>query len=112
LVEDTGRVDADADRAGLTALEAEAQIDAAVLAEAHDRLAGRRVERVEPVLGAEVDAPLVAALPVHEAADSRPARGLRALERVEAPPVRAGGGVQREDAQLGRTLVEYAVGHH
>src|SRR4029453_9393747 len=86
FVEDTGRVDADADRAGLAALEAEAQVDAAVLAEVRDRLAGRRVERVEPVLGAEVDAPLVAALPVHEAADPPPAWGLRALERAEAPP--------------------------
>ena len=55
-VEHAGRVDADVERARIASGEALAQIDAAVLSEPRHRLTRVRVERVEPVPGAEVDA--------------------------------------------------------
>ena len=49
---------------------------------------------------------------VHEPADACPRECLRVLAGVEAPERRAGRGVEREDAKLGRGRVEDAVRHH
>ena len=73
-MEDARRVQSDVDRTRVAPCEAFAEVDAAVLPEARDRLPSAGVESIEPVPRAEVDAPRIAALPVHQAADTRPGR--------------------------------------
>ena len=77
------------------------------------RLPGARVERVEPVADGEVEAPVLAALPVHEPADAR-ARTARRRRRGGSKLhfQLAGGRVEGEHAQPGRGRVEDAVGDH
>ena len=108
-VEHARRVHADAERARVTALESLAQIDPAALAEPGQRLTGLRIERVQPVPRREIDAPVVAALPVHQPADPRACERLGVAVGVEAPDLGAGGRVQRKYAKLRRGRIQHAV---
>src|SRR5690606_18542075 len=64
--------------------------------------------RVETLISRGVDAGLVAVGPVHDATGTVPSH--RSVGRgKERPEFFAGGGVEREHAQLGADRIEYAV---
>ena len=105
------RIHAHAQGARVASAEAPAEIDAAVLSEAADRLPRVRIEGMEPVSRGEIDPPLRAPLPVHQAADPRARRLPAGRARVEAPLQGAGGGIEREHAQPGRRRIQDPVRH-
>src|ERR671922_2424652 len=69
-VEHTWRIHADAEHSRIAAFETLSQIYSAVVTELRQGLPRSCVERKQPVPRCEVDATVVAALPVHQSADA------------------------------------------
>ena len=86
-------------------IEAVAQVDAAVVAEGWDGLAGEPVESIEKIAIREKEAVLIN----RDAAMAKAALRIRGLGRIEGPDLAAGLGIERDHPHFGSGRVKQAA---